>query len=289
MTTATLPVSQPLERDISFESHDFPSDLLSQSDTAVIEEIAVEGFHTKTAFFQRILFEINKPRLSRICHLNVHGANMAKKNPRFLDILQTSDMVFCDGAGIVLGAKLLGQTLPKRHTGADYLTDLVDTLSKAGKTIYFLAGEPEVSEKAKTFFDTNLPEHGIVGMHHGFILNNPDLTDKVVEEINRLKPDILFVGMGMPLQEIWMDNMADRLDVRCIYCIGATLDYYTEKVSRCPKWMGEAGFEWLYRLAIEPVRMFDRYVVGNPWFMSRILLQATKNALMPPRLVISAE
>lgn len=285
MATLTIPVPQPFQA----VSDDLPTDLLTMSDVAVIEEIAVEGFHTEIAFFQRILFEINKPRLSRICHLNVHGANMAQKNPRFQEILVTADMVFCDGAGIVLAAKLLGQTLPKRHTGADYMIDLIDSLSQAGKTIYFLAGEPEVAEKAKVFWDNRLPDHNIVGIHHGFILNNPDLTDKVIDEINTLKPDILFVGMGMPLQEIWMDNMADRLDVRCIYCIGATLDYYTEKVSRCPKWMGDAGMEWVYRLAIEPVRMFDRYVIGNPWFMSRILLQATRNALMPPRLVVSAE
>lgn len=286
MATATIPVPylyQP-EAD-AHDEHPLPTDLLRQSQVAVIEDIAIEGYASKQLFFDRILFEINKPRLSRICYMNVHGANMAKKHPRFQDILHSADFVFCDGAGIVLGAKLLGQDLPKRHTGADYMLELIETLSKAGKTIYFLAGEPDVAKKAKVFFDEKIPEHSIVGFHHGFILKDPELNEQVLAEINSLKPDILFLGMGMPLQEIWMDNHAERLEVGCVYCIGATLDYYTEKVSRCPVWMGDAGLEWVYRLAIEPVRMFDRYVLGNPWFLSRILLEATRNALLPPRLV----
>jgi N-acetylglucosaminyldiphosphoundecaprenol N-acetyl-beta-D-mannosaminyltransferase len=236
-----------------------------------IEGVPVDTFACREDFLSRLLVEIEKPALSVLYHLNIHGANIAHRNPLYKRILQDGDVVFCDGAGIVMGAALLGKRIPIRLPVMDWIYPALEGLAEAGKSVYFLAGEPGVAERALQVFHQRVPQHTIVGMHHGYILQNPHLEAQVIDEINRLSPDLLFVGFGMPLQEFWVTRNRSRLNVGAICPIGAALDYVATKVPRCPDWVGSAGLEWLFRLGIEPKRLFSRYVQGNPWFLSRIL------------------
>jgi N-acetylglucosaminyldiphosphoundecaprenol N-acetyl-beta-D-mannosaminyltransferase len=262
---------------------DLPRDLSPAFPHRVnIEGIAVDAFPDLNALFARLFHEVRhseaQPRI--FAYLNVHVANMAYQNPALKEFLQNANVVYCDGAGIAKAAKFLGQRIPTRFTAADWIFDLWDRMATENLTGYFLGGEPGVAIEALARYATrpntlNLP-YPICGLHHGYILNHPELEQKVIDDINAQAPDILFVGFGTPLQEQWIARNRHRLHVKVIYPIGAVLDYHTGKLARCPAWMGEAGLEWLFRLLTEPRRLFARYVIGNPWFYSRILKQSLR-------------
>jgi N-acetylglucosaminyldiphosphoundecaprenol N-acetyl-beta-D-mannosaminyltransferase len=247
----------------------------------MIEDIPIDAFPDKDSLLKRIVAEIRRPEQSLIMNLNVHAANIAEGNPRFKALLQQADMNFCDGAGVKLAAKLLGDPIPMRHTMADWLADLLWELAENDLTVYFLGGEVGITDRAVERLAKLVPDHTIVGHHHGYILRDEALEQKVIDEINRLKPDLLF---GMPIQEYWIDKNRHRLDVRAIAPCGAMFDYFAGKVPRCPAWVGNMGMEWLFRLGIEPKRLFHRYVVGNPQFLMRIMKTAALRALPVPRL-----
>jgi N-acetylglucosaminyldiphosphoundecaprenol N-acetyl-beta-D-mannosaminyltransferase len=240
---------------------------------ARIEGIPVDAFETADDLIQRALEELRTSLTpSVVLHLNVQIANMAHQNPRLKNLLTTATLCYCDGAGIVWASKQLGGVLlPRRFTAVDWLKDAVNTFSLAGKTMFFLGGTPDIPDLAQTFFDRVLPGHQIVGFHHGYILNSPTKTAAAIAQINACKPDIVFVGFGCPLQEYWIEEFAGQLDTKMLWAIGATLDYYVGKIPTAPRWIGDLGLEWLFRLLVEPVRLFERYVVGNPQFVFRIL------------------
>jgi len=96
----------------------------------------------------------------------------------------------------------------------------------------------------------------------------------VLEDINTRRPDILLVGMGTPKQELWVQRNADRLDVDVLWTVGSLFDYVSLRTPRAPAWLADNGLEWIFRLAVEPQRMWRRYLLGNPMFVSRVMAQA---------------
>lgn len=241
-----------------------------------VEGIEVDAFDGPQSLFERVRLELDRPGVSRILHLNVHGANVAADDPAFASLLREAEVCYCDGAGIVLGARLAGQHIPTRMTAADWLEELLADLARHGRTAFFLAGEPGVAERALQRFDRTVPGHSVVGVHHGYVLRDAALERRVIDEINRLRPDVLFVGMGMPLQERWIAEHRGELNVGAAWALGATLDYLTGKLPRSPDWMNRLGLEWLFRLGAEPRRLFGRYVVGNPRFLARVAAQRVR-------------
>jgi N-acetylglucosaminyldiphosphoundecaprenol N-acetyl-beta-D-mannosaminyltransferase len=93
----------------------------------------------------------------------------------------------------------------------------------------------------------------------------------VIEKINACQPDILLVGMGVPKQEEWTRENFDKLNAKIIWMGGGFLDTLSGRLKRCPLWLSEHGFEWLFRLTQEPGRLWKRYLIGNPLFLSRIV------------------
>jgi N-acetylglucosaminyldiphosphoundecaprenol N-acetyl-beta-D-mannosaminyltransferase len=243
-------------------------------DKTVIEDIPIDVFPNPQSLFERLTAEIQKPVQSFICYLNVHVANTAFWNAKLKSILKSSDVVYCDGAGIVLGAKLLKKPLFARLAAADWLLDLLKFMSERGFKVFLLGGEPGVADRALHIIQQKLPNHSVVGVHHGYILKDEALENQVIAQINALKPDLLLVGFGTPLQELWIDKHREHLNVSTLYAIGAVMDYLVGKVPRCPAWIGKMGLEWLFRFCVEPKRLFGRYILGNPWFLIRIMLTA---------------
>jgi len=246
-----------------------------------IENMYVDVFPTLESMLNRIVQDIRSPGQAKIFSLNVHGANMAYRFPRFKRLIQQADTLICDGTGILMASRILpGLTIPCRFAAGDYLPDLLKRLSQENLTAFFLAGEPGVAEQALRFLEEKIPGHTVVGCHHGYIAHDKKLEDQVIEQINRLAPDVLFIGFGMPLQEYWIEENMHRLDVRAFFPFGATLDYLSRKVPRCPAVLGKLGLEWLFRFCLEPSRMFERYMMGNPRFMARIIASAIRMRLL---------
>lgn len=201
--------------------------------------------------------------------LNAHCFNLAQKNTTYFNALQSSDYLLNDGIGISLGGWLKGIRFPDNLNGTDFIPLIIKEGYMSNKTFYFLGTKDHVLEKAKVNLEEKFPGIKIVGMHNGFF-SEMDTKD-IIHEINRLKADIIIVGMGVPRQEIWAHENMDQLpDVKLFVAGGAILDFLSGTISRAPLWMRQLKIEWIYRLYLEPKRMWKRYIIGNILFFYNI-------------------
>lgn len=278
-TTLTRPDLKAVEPTLTILNPDvdiFPERIL-------IDGIKVDAFKNRTSLLERLVQEAKKPGKCRFYNLNVHIANMAHKHPKLKNIFKTADVVYCDGSGIALASRIIGDgIIPKRFANADWLFEMLDFFAQNQCTVYYLGNAPGILDKALSPYTLRNPKHSIVGWHHGHILNDEQLEARVIDEINRVRPDILFVGFGCPLQEFWIEKHFEKLNVGLFYPNGAAMDYQAGKIPRCPVWLGDLGLEWLFRLAIEPKRLAHRYLIGNPWFFYRILIQSFQKRISDP-------
>ena len=173
-----------------------------------------------------------------------------------------------------LAAKALEVDIPHRMTGADWIWDLAALCERNGQSVYLLGSEPGVADAAARRLRRRHPRLRVAGHHHGYFEPGSPHDERVVEDINSRRPDIVLVGMGTPKQELWVQHNAARLDADVVWTVGALFDFVSGRVPRAPAWLADNGLEWIFRLAIEPQRMWRRYLLGNPVFLSRVLSQA---------------
>ena len=210
---------------------------------------------------------------AEVLHVNVHGMNLSADNPWLRDYLNQAEIVFCDGAGIILGARILGQHIPERITYADWMWQLAEFAAARGYSFYFLGAKPGIAQTAADRMIARFPELKIVGVRDGYFNKDnghPD-NEAVLADINAARPNILIVGMGMPMQERWLLDNWNRIDANIALTGGAVFDYISGDLKRAPAWMTNNGLEWLGRLLIEPRRLWQRYIVGNPVFLARVI------------------
>ena len=160
-------------------------------------------------------------------------------------------------------------------TAGAALDDWVRSLSEQGDPLaaFIVDGlGTVVAEQAAARLRRRFPKIKIVGVRHGYFDKNPESAEnaELVAVINQLRPNILIAGMGMPVQERWLMENWERLNVNVFLTGGAVFDYISGKLSRAPRWMTENGLEWLGRLLIEPRRLWKRYILGNPLFLWRV-------------------
>jgi N-acetylglucosaminyldiphosphoundecaprenol N-acetyl-beta-D-mannosaminyltransferase len=179
---------------------------------------------------------------------------------------------------LVLLCCTFGQRLNHRNTPPDWLDDLSGIVSDEGFSLFFLGDKEEVAAKAALIMSERYQRLCIVGTHHGFFEKNGYESDEIVSKINTTAPYILLVGMGMPLEEFWIDENIDRLNAKVYLQVGAAFRWYSGVEKRAPKWITNNGLEWLSRLTLYPVKLFRRYVIGNPALLMR--LAANKKLFM---------
>lgn len=214
-----------------------------------------------------------KPGVSLVNNVNAHACNLACSDPEFHQILSKSDVVFCDGFGVKLAARMLGKTLGERMTPPDWIDDLFRLCVRKRYTVYFLGDTGTVVELFSKTVLARHPHLQIAGFHNGFFGLEGDDSTRLANELVRLKPDLILTGMGMPRQEKWAWMAKRCLGSGVIVATGALFRWYTGTEKRAPRWMTQTGFEWLARLVISPRKHFKRYVVGLPLFYLRILKQ----------------
>ena len=201
--------------------------------------------------------------------LNAHCYNLAQKNATYMNALRSSDYLLNDGIGISIGGRLKGIKFPDNLNGTDFIPQIINEGYNSGKTFYLLGTKDHILEKAKANLEEKFPGIMIVGMHHGFFSEKD--SKSIIHEINRLKADIVIVGMGVPQQEIWIhENRNEMPEVKLFIAGGAILDFLSGTISRAPLWMRRLKMEWVYRLCLEPKRMWKRYIVGNILFFYNI-------------------
>ncbi len=166
------------------------------------------------------------------------------------DLLGGASLVLPDGAGVVLGARLLGTPLKQKVAGVEFADGVLGLLAKTGGSVYLLGGKPGVAELAAEKMLQKHPGLTIAGLSDGYFKDDAP----VVETINAANADMLFVCLGAPKQERFMAEHRAELNVRLMAGLGGSLDAFAGTVKRAPKWMIRCSLEWLYRLLQQPSR-----------------------------------
>ena len=201
--------------------------------------------------------------------VNANSINQAFKVSALKETLNNADYVFPDGAGVKFAARQVGVSLVDNVNGTDMLPHLCDAASLEGKSIYLLGGDEGVAEKCKEALQDRFPRLRIAGTHHGFL--DQRNCEKVIADINNRDVDILLVGMGTPIQELWIEAHKKLLNVDMVVGVGGLFDFFSGRIARAPLFLREAGLEWIWRLLMEPKKKFFRYVIGNPLFVYRAM------------------
>lgn len=185
-------------------------------------------------------------------------------------LLSQAELVLPDGAGVVLGARLLGTPVKEKVAGIDFAAGLMERLAGTEKAFYFLGSKPGVAEAAAEKLRQRFPGLRVCGTHDGYFQED----GPVIADINEKHPDVLFVCLGAPKQEVFMSSHREELQVRFMVGLGGSLDGFAGNVKRAPKWMIRWNLEWLYRLIKEPWRLGR--MMRLPKFLWRVLLRRMK-------------
>ena len=203
-----------------------------------------EALDTARALLQR-------PEASYCVTPNAEMAYEALQDESFRAILNEASLVLPDGAGVVLGAKILKTPLQEKVAGIDFAANLLGVLEETGGRLYLLGGKPGIAEQAAENMKKTHPKLCICGTADGYFKDEAP----VIARINEARADVVFVCLGAPKQECFMHDHRAELNVRLMIGLGGSLDGFAGTVRRAPKWMIRLQLEWLYRLLREPSRI----------------------------------
>ncbi|MFO7690905.1 MAG: WecB/TagA/CpsF family glycosyltransferase [Cryobacterium sp.] len=213
--------------------------------------------------------------------VNAAVCNLAAEDQAFRAGLMRADLRYPDGQSIVWAARLLGGGLPERIATTDLVNPLAAASAQRGKRLFLYGSAPGVAKRAADRLREAAPGLLIDG-HDGYTA--PDQMRHIIDQINAFSPDILFVGLGDPLQQQWIDAHRQQLDVPVILTCGGLFDWASGDNRRAPRWMLSSGLEWLWRLMLEPGRLASRYLIGNPVFLFRLARQIVRGQARATRL-----
>ena len=206
----------------------------------------------------------------RISFLNAHNANVAWSDAEFADALKRF-LVLPDGVGVDIAARLLyGTAFTANLNGTDFIPALLKSTEEPLPGALLAPNHPTAAGAAAAFA-TIAPQHRYAVIHDGYFSTEDE--PAILTEIAALRPDVLLVAMGVPRQEFWIDHHITSNHCTLPFAVGALLDFMSGAVPRAPYWIRRLRLEWLFRLALEPARLWRRYVVGNPLFLARVMRQ----------------
>lgn len=244
-----------------------------------MSQVNIFGVRVSNVTVDDILHKIDEILASEnrgiITHVHVMGLNLAYEQEWFRDFLNQSKLVYCDGMGVKLGARFLGEPSLNRITMADWIYQFADFSQQKGYSWFLLGNSLGASEKASQIIKNQYPDLNIVGTYHGFFNKSPGHPENeyVLKLIRETDPDILFVGLGMPSQEKWLSLNWHLLPTPLAITCGGIFDVLTGINTRGPAWLNQFYLEWLARFLKSPIRYWQRYLVGNPLFLWRVIEQ----------------
>jgi N-acetylglucosaminyldiphosphoundecaprenol N-acetyl-beta-D-mannosaminyltransferase len=212
-----------------------------------------------------------------VCFSDVHGIVKGHDDPRMKQALADADVVCPDGHPVALAGRWIARQPAQRTCGPDTLVLLSSRSPKSGLRHFFYGGAPGVAEALAANLQDKFPGLVVAGFDSPPMRPlTPEEDAEAVQRILASKPDVLWVGLGAPKQEIWMMEHKPRLPGVTLLGVGAAFDFQTGRVRRAPRWMQKSGLEWLYRAASEPKRLGKRYAVVIPRFVHLSLRQAIR-------------
>lgn len=202
-----------------------------------------------------------------ICVANVHTTVTAYEDPSYCEVQNGGLMALPDGGPLSSEGRRRGHEHMERTTGPSFMGEIFKVSVEKGYRHYFYGSTEETLEALYQKLTANYPGIQIAGMYSPPFRPTTEEEDKaIVERINETNPDFVWVGLGAPKQEIWMNNHQGILKGLMVG-VGAGFDFYAEKIQRAPMWMQKCNLEWLYRLIQEPKRLFKRYLHTNTKFI----------------------
>jgi N-acetylglucosaminyldiphosphoundecaprenol N-acetyl-beta-D-mannosaminyltransferase len=208
---------------------------------------------------------------------NVDHFVLAEEDDRFRAAYAATDLSLVDGTPVLWAARALGTPLPEKVSGSDLLQPVVGLAAKNGWRVYLLGAGPGVAERVKLLLETEFPGAIIVGTSSPMVDLSRPVSEQmdVIEGVKATRPDILFLALGSPKQEIWAHRIREFMKPTVVIGVGASFDFVAGTAKRAPRWISRAGVEWLYRLAHEPRRLWRRYLVRDPKFAVIVLRAAS--------------
>lgn len=217
----------------------------------------------------------------RVGFVNAHCVNEMHKNTNYRASLEGFDILYADGMGMRIAANAVGETLADNVNGTDLFPILCEQAADAGVPIFLLGARDGLADRTARRMASLYPGLNVAGSHHGYFKTQAE-ERALIDMINKSGAEILFVALGVPLQELWIERNRPRLRPSVIVGVGGLFDYYSGRIPRAPVAMRRTGMEWLWRLAMEPSRLWRRYILGNAEFLGRVaLMRFLKRPSMP--------
>lgn len=216
----------------------------------------------------------NENKKMTVASYNVHSFNLSMQIPWFYEFQETADITRCDGFGILKALNCMGLNVPLHYrvSGTKLAPKLIDYSSKNNLSVFLLGAKPEILARAIYVLKKQYPPLRVFGHHGYFDKSNIEENQIVIDQINQVQPNILIVGMGVPLQERWLLTNRPYIDANVFFPCGAVIDRLAGIITPCPTWLSNSGFEWLHRLMCEPKRLAARYLLGNPALFFHVFL-----------------
>lgn len=217
---------------------------------------------------------IEKNTFTHLVGINADKLVEMGKNPELKRIVKESEIINADGASVVIASRLLGKGLKERIAGIDLMQELLELANKKKYSIYLLGATQEVVEKTRTYIKKKYKNVEVLGISNGYFSESEWVIK--AREIERLEPDIVFVGITSPKKEYLIDYFRTQRLKSVFMGVGGSFDVLSGKIKRAPKIVQNLNLEWLYRVYQEPKRLFKRYTIGNLIFL-RMLVSELMN------------
>ena len=214
------------------------------------------------------------PRCRRVVVTGFHGLWEAHKDASFRAILNSADLWVPDGIAPVWIARCRGHRAVERIPGADLMKAFLRLADRKGYRSFFYGDTDEVLAALRQQIERDFPGHKVAGTFSPpFRPISPEEDEEHVRMINAAKPDVLWVGLGLPKQDRWIHEHAARLQVPVAVGVGAAFGFLSGRVERAPAWVGRIGLEWAYRIMKEPRKCWRRSLVEGPQFIAHVVLE----------------
>lgn len=234
----------------------------------------IVGLQANELTYQEALDEIERriEKRAPFCTMfvNLDVRLKAESDENLKRILNHSELTLVDGMPLVWLSHLYENAVPERVAGSDLVPALCKRAAERGWSIFILGGAPGVPEKAAENLKQLYPEICIKGVYsppQGFE-KDPNEIENIISRIRKAEPTILIVCLGCPKQEYFVSEYYKKCGAVLSICAGATVDFMAGNLRRCPKWMGDIGLEWLFRVVMEPRRLFKRYFLDGIYFFA---------------------
>jgi N-acetylglucosaminyldiphosphoundecaprenol N-acetyl-beta-D-mannosaminyltransferase len=245
--------------------------------------VAVEALDMEEAL-RRIVIELQQGRQGYVCAVDVHGILEAYRDPVVAEAFAGASITLPDGTPTVWVGRAQGHSHMSHVTGPALMHEVFARPEFAGYSHFFYGGKTGVAEDLAATLLAKFPSTRITGTFTPPYRDlTPDEEHRFIATINALKPDIMWVGISTPKQEVFMHRMLPRLQTRLMFGVGAAFDFHTGRIRDCAGWIKRAGFQWLHRLAQDPRRLLGRNVQNMAflWYVAMQICGFRRYCLRP--------